>query len=128
MSDVIIVDYMDLMCPERYDQNLQQREKINKIWQGARTLSQEKRTLFITATQSDTAGFTKISLNKENFSDSRTKLDHVTAMYGLNSTKEERLKGVMRINDIAGRETEGTNMVHVTHRLQLGRPVLGSFY
>jgi hypothetical protein len=128
MADVIIVDYMDLMSTERYDRDLPQREKINKIWQGARTLSQEKRTLFITATQSDTAGFTKISLNKENFSDSRTKLDHVTAMFGLNSTKEERLKGVMRINDIAGRETEGTNIVHVTHRLQLGRPVLGSFY
>lgn len=128
IADVVIVDYIDLMSPEKYDRNLPQREKINKIWQGARTFSQEKRILFITATQSDTAGFTKISLTKENFSDSRTKLDHVTAMYGLNCTKEERIKGVMRINDIAGRETEGTNKVHVIHRLQIGRPVLGSFY
>jgi hypothetical protein len=128
IPEVVVVDYIDLMASERYDNNLQTREKINKIWQAARTLSQEKRILLLTATQSDTAGFTKINLSKDNFSDSRTKLDHVTAMYGLNCTREERIKGVMRVNDIAGRETEGTNMVYVTHRLQLGKPVLGSFY
>ncbi len=128
IPDVIIIDYIDLMCTEKYDNNLQLREKINKIWQGARTLSQEKRVLLITATQSDAQGFSKLNLGKENFSDSRTKLDHVTAMYGLNVSREEKLKGVMRINDIVGRETEGTNRVHVTHRLQIGKPVLGSFY
>jgi hypothetical protein len=128
IPDVIVVDYIDLMSPEKYDRTLPLREKINKIWQGARTLSQEKRILFITATQSDTEGFNKLFLGKENFSEARTKLDHVTAMYGLNSTREEKLKGVMRINDIVGRETEGTSIVYVTHRLQIGRPVLGSFY
>jgi len=128
IPDVIVLDYIDIMASEKYDRNLPQRERINKIWQNARTLSQEKRILFLTATQSDAPGFNKLYLGKDNFSDSRTKLDHVTAMFGINTSREERIMGITRINDIVGRETEGTHSVYVTNRLQLGRPVLGSFY
>ncbi len=128
ITDVCIMDYMDLLGPDPDTKNLALRDQENKKWQRARRLSQDKRLLLLSASQSDSGGFSKYFLSKENFSEDRRKLDHVTAMYGLNMTDKEKKKGVMRFNDIVGRETEGTSFVYVFNRLQMGQPLLGSFY
>lgn len=127
-SDIIIIDYMDLLDPDRDTLNMSSRDQENKKWKRARRLSQDKKCLVLSATQSDADGFTKRFLSKKNFSEDRRKLDHVTAMIGLNMTTEEKKKGIMRINDIAARDTEGASFVYCLHRLQIGRPILGSFY
>ena len=129
-SEVIILDYMDLMAPDHDTIHDTLRNQENKKWQRARALSQNKRCLLLSASQSDADGMDKENgvLTKKNFSEDRRKLDHITAMIGLNMTKEEKKKGIMRINDIAARDTEGVDIVRVMHRLQIGRPILGSFY
>lgn len=128
IPSVIIMDYMDLLAPDNDTKHLSLRDQENKKWQRARRLSQEKKVLVLSASQSDTKGFTTKVLAKNNFSEDRRKLDHVTAMYGLNMNDEEKKKGIMRVNDIVGRDTEGGHIAYVMHRLQMGQPILGSFY
>ena len=125
---IIIIDYMDLIAPDYDATGLKPRDQENKKWMRARRLSQDRKCLLLSASQSDTEGFDKKFLSKKNFSEDRRKLDHVTAMVGLNMTKEEKKKGIMRINDIVARDTEGANWCYVTHRLQIGRPIINSFF
>jgi hypothetical protein len=119
---------MDLIAPDNDKINMQTRDHENKKWQRARRLSQEKKVLVLSGSQSNAGGFKKFLLEKTDFSEDRRKLDHVPAMFGLNMTIEEKRKGIMRINDIVSRDTEGVSFVHVLHRLQMGRPVLGSYF
>ena len=127
-SDLIVADYLDIFEPDLDTKTMKPNDQENKKWQRARRISQERSALFLSASQSDAQGFDKKFLSKTNFSTDRRKLDHVTAMYGLNMTDEEKRKGIMRFNDIVGRDTEGGHFVHVLHRLQTGQPILGSFY
>lgn len=127
-SEVIILDYMDLLSPDNDTKKEATRDRINIKWQRGRRLSQERKVLFLTATQSDAQGFNKLFLGKDNFNNDRRILDHVTAMFGINMTINEKKKGILRINDIIGRETEGGSYVNIMHRLQIGSPILGSFY
>ena len=126
--DIVIIDYIELMAPDYDTKMLATRDQKNMKWKRGRRYSQERKILLLTADQSDAQGFKKTFLGKDNFSEDRRILDHVTFMAGLNVTTEEKKKGIMRINDIVSRETEGTGYVHVMQRLQIGRPVLGSFY
>jgi len=127
-ADVVIIDYLDLCAPDNDTKMMKPRDQENKKWQRARQISQEKKVLLLSASQSDAQGFTTKWLDKTNFSEDRRKLDHVSAMFGLNMTNTEKIKGVMRFNDIVGRETEGAGYVNIFHRLQIGQPILGSFY
>lgn len=128
IPDVHIIDYMDIISVDRSFLSMKPNDQENQKYKMARRFSQEKKSLVLSASQSDAQGFEVKFLKKSNFSTDRRKLDHVTAMVGLNMTHEEKKKGLMRINDIAARETIGADYVHVMHRLQIGRPVLGSFY
>jgi len=126
--DVLIIDYLDLLGDDKWNNALSTRDKKNERYQALRRLSQDRKLLLLSASQSDAQGFSKLFLDRSNFSEDRRILDHCTAMFGLNMTIKEKKKGIIRINDIVGRETEGGNYVNVFHRLQMGQPVLGSFY
>jgi hypothetical protein len=122
--EVAIADYLDLFAPDRDTMHMQPRDHENKKWQRGRRISQEYNLLFVSASQCDADGFNKKLLDKSNFSEDRRKLDHVTAMIGLNMSK----MGIMRMNEVVTRDTEGTSVITIMHRLQLGRPMLGSFF
>ena len=125
--DIVIPDYMDLLAPDPDTLNMSPRDQENKKYQRGRRLSQDFNLLLLSASQSDADGFMKRFLDKRNFSEDRRKLDHITGMAGLNMSIEEKKLGLMRINEIVSRETDGTKIVNVLHRLQTGKPILGSF-
>lgn len=127
-AEVVIADYLDLFGPDSKYAHLQFRDQENKKWAAGRRFSQDLDLLFISASQSDAQGFNKMLLDKSNFSEDRRKLDHVTAMIGINMTNEEKMLGLMRLNEVTTRETEGTYIVNVLHRLQIGRPILNSYF
>lgn len=128
IADVVLIDYIDLLAPDTDTKTMSLRDQENMKWKRMRSLSLSKNNLIITPTQADAKSFNQKILNKTNFSEDKRKLDHCTAMYGLNMTEQEKKKGVSRINDLVSRDTEGGKIVHVMQRLQIGRPVLGSFY
>lgn len=129
VPDVIVIDYADILAAEPDIKTYSFRDQTNRIWQRLRSLSQERHCLLVTATQSDAASYEMEMLRKANFSEDKRKYAHVTAMYGLNQTDEEKRIGILRINELVVREGEfyETNQVRVLQRLQMGQPYLGSF-
>lgn len=103
VPDVIVVDYADIMASER-DAGTQPREQINKRWKALRRLAQQRRALVATATQSDTESYEAETLKTKHFSDDKRKFGHVTAMFSLNQTADEKERGIMRVGNLVLRE------------------------
>lgn len=127
VPDVVIIDYADLLVPEKQKDF---RHQQNEIWKGLRKLSQVYNCCLITATQSNVMGHMVKSLDLSNFSEDKRKYAHVTAMYSLNQTGEERKKGVIRIGELILRDDEynSEKQCMVLQCLQRGRPYLSSFF
>ncbi len=126
---IIVIDYADILTSNPEHGRLDWRNQVNKIWQGLRSLSQERHCLIITATQSDAKSYESEIIKKKNFSEDKRKYAHVTAMYGMNQTDEQKKLGILRLNEIVVREDDflTTNQIWLLQRLQKGRPMLGSF-
>jgi len=129
IPDVIVIDYADILAPDP-DMPKEFRHKENKIWQRLRRLSQERHCLVVTATQTDAKSAEKELLGRMDFSEDKRKYAHVTAMYGLNQTDNEKKIGVMRFNEIVIREDDFSvnSQVKVLQRLQIGKPFIGSYF
>jgi len=129
IPDVIIIDYADLLTSDPDIRGLDFRNRQNIIWQRLRALSQLRHCLVITATQAAASAYGKDLLSMSDFSEDKRKYAHVTAMYGVNQTDEEKQIGIMRINQIVVREDDflTSKPVHVLQRLQIGKPVLESY-
>lgn len=129
VADVIIVDYADLLEPEIKGDF---RHQDDHKWKRLRKLSQERKALVITATQTDSSSYEQDTITLKNFSENKRKFAHVTAMYGLNQDKNGREKelGVMRLNRIVlrGGDFHSNQQVRVLRKLEIGRPLLDSFY
>jgi hypothetical protein len=130
IADVIVIDYADLLAPDPDIARLEWRNQVNKIWQRLRRLSQERACLVLTATQANARSYDeKKLLTRRNFSEDKRKLAHVTAMFGLNQTGEEKELNVLRVNPIVVREEEYSPSQSITllQRLQKGRPIAASY-
>ena len=129
VPDVIIVDYADILASDPDCKRLDFRHQQNKIWQRLRALSQDRHCCVVTATQAAASSYGKYSLKETDFSETKTKYAHVTAIYGLNQKPEEKKIGLMRLNAIMVRDEGFVISDHITilQRLQIGRPFLGSY-
>ena len=130
VPDVIVIDYADIMAPDPDFSHYQFRHQQNELWMRLRGLSEDRDCLLLTATQADAKSYESDLLKPSNFSEDKRKLAHITAMYGLNQTPEEKKIGLMRINTLAAREKDYdvTQTVKVLQRLQAGKPFLGSYF
>lgn len=128
IPDVIVIDYADILAPERKG-NKESRDDINETWMALRGLSQKKHCCVITATQANGAAINQKTVSREHYSSDRRKYDHVTAMYGLSQTNEEKRKGITRWGAIVLREDDWDTdyQVSVLGCLQIGRPYLADF-
>jgi len=129
VPDVVIVDYADILAPAPDMRGESYRNKVNSIWMGLRQLSQVKKVLVITATQSDANSYEIPTQKMRNFSEDKRKYAHVTAMYGMNQTETEKRLGMLRLNELVVRQGDfSTNrQVVVLQSLAQGRPLVGSF-
>jgi hypothetical protein len=107
IPDVIIVDYADILSPSTNTHDFRHQE--NSKWEDLRKLSQKRKCLVITATQSSKASYEKKSVGKGDMSEDKRKASHVTAMLTLNQVEEERKRGRMRIGLVYAREEEITH-------------------
>lgn len=124
----IAIDYADLIVDFS---SKEYRHQQNKIWKDLRALSQKRNALIVAPTQADANSYEVATLKLKNFSEDKRKYAHVTAMFGLNHDKDgvEKALGMLRINKLIVRE--GVNeqeQVHVTQRLDIGRPIFDSFF
>lgn len=127
IPDVIVGDYADILAPE--DTRKEARHQINDTWKALRRLSQKRRACVITATQADAASYDQKSVKLKNFSEDKRKYSHVTAVYGLNQTPEEKGDGILRIGELLVREDlSAEREVALLGRLEMGRPILSSYW
>jgi hypothetical protein len=129
LPDVVIIDMPDNLEPETSFGRDGRREQIITTWKKLRSLSQAPYYfLVVVATQSDAAGYSKRLLDRNNFSDSKTKLAEVTGMFGLNVYDKEKSLGITRLNWIVRRKGDFTSkrVCHVAGSLALANPAIVS--
>ena len=128
VPDVIVIDYADIL--DMNYMGMEGRERINETWKQLRRLSQVYHCLVVTATQTDSASYKVGTMGKDNFSDDKRKLAHVTGMIGLNQSHEEKALGVMRLNWVGLREGEfsETRCVNVAGCLGIANPSIRSCF
>lgn len=114
IPDVVIIDYPDILAPEYGTSNMTTRDQINATWKALRRLSQEWHCLVLAPTQAPSASYHVETLDATHFGEDKRKLSHVTGMFGLNQTQEEKRRGIMRLNWIVLRESDFSNDVCLT--------------
>jgi hypothetical protein len=127
IPDVVIIDYADIVAPE--DTSKSERGQINDIWKAMRRLAQQRQCLVLTATQADAKSYNVSSQTRKNYSEDKRKYSHVTAIFSLNQTPQEKVNGVLRIGTILAREGKWhpTMEAVVVQCLDIGRPYIDSY-
>jgi hypothetical protein len=128
VPDIVVIDYPDNLAP--MSGYKEKRDQINTTWQRLRALSQAPYFFCVlVATQSNALGYSKILLDRSNFSDSKTKLAAITGMFGLNVYGDEKLKGITRLNWIERRKGESKQKIcHVAGSLAIASPAILSTF
>ncbi len=126
--DVIVIDYADILAPPVGETDI--REKINTNWKQMRAMSQSLHCLVVTASQTDARSYDATTIGRSHFSEDKRKLAHVTGMLGINTTPEEKIDGVQRLNWVVLREGEYSEgqCVHVAGCLAIANPAIRSTF
>jgi hypothetical protein len=128
LPDFVIIDYADLLVPlPGYQES---RHQIDATWRAMRGLSQRLHCCVVTATQANAASFYAETLDRTNFSESKTKYAHVNAMIAINQTLEEKRSQLMRLSWLVLRESgyDEEKCVHVAGCLGLANPAMFSTF
>jgi hypothetical protein len=125
--DLLIIDYPDIM--EADDKRVDGRHQENAKWKGIRRLTQDFNCFCVTVTQADAKAYKKATLDLNNFSEDKRKYAHVTSMFGMNQTYQERMLGILRINPMLFREHDvpSNHHVNILQKISMGRPLLSSY-
>lgn len=124
VPDIIIVDYADILGPEK-NSSKEERHKLNNTWLALRGLAQERKVLMITGTQLTKATFNR-DANEEDIAEDIRKLAHVTHMIALNQSREDKKKSIMRVSMLVVRDDQfyvDEEMV-VLECKEIGKPYL----
>ena len=127
VPDLIAIDYPDIAKVERH--GMDTREAVNTRWKAMRRMAHEWNCLVATVTQADANSYGKRKQSMGNFSEDKRKNSHVTAIYAINQTIEERSQNIYRIGPLAvrGENIDVTKNVAILHCLDLGRPYITSY-
>jgi hypothetical protein len=123
VPDVICLDYMDNLSP--FDRKIElKRDQINADWHQLSSLRLQRDYLICTATQSNKRSFAGGLMTKDNITDDRRKLDHVSGMIGLNIDNDDKREGLVRWNwiNLRSAHTEPTDICWVAPCLDLVDP------
>lgn len=84
--------------------------------------------MVVTATQSDAKSYDKWLLTRDNFTDDRRKLDHVSGMIGINVQEHERANGTRRLNWVKCRDQDynADECVHIAGCYAVADPIIKS--
>lgn len=124
----VILDYMDLLGSEKGNSR-DYRHFQNELWKDFRGMLQDYDLCGIVATQANITAQDCEYIDMNQISEDKRKASHVTAMWGLNQTKEEKQEGIMRVNQVVVRDDEfdTRQQIAVLQCLAIGQPILGSY-
>lgn len=120
---VIVLDYADIMDHGRGDS---ERDRLNATWKGLRGLAMERKSIVVTATQTNRETVDGVKdAGERNLAEDIRKLAHVTKLISINQTEQERERGIYRLGCKTMREGSVVyDQVVCTSCLDIGRPYL----
>lgn len=101
--DLVVVDYADIMAPEKRTDKLQ--DGMREIYIDLRALSHKWNAAFLTATQTNRDGAKAVTAKATDVGDDWNKVRTVDILIGLNATDAEKAAGEMRLFWAASRNT-----------------------
>jgi hypothetical protein len=117
------IDYADILKGKGYDS----RDRVNNIWMGLKRLAKQYHCAVITATHLNGDALLK-DASGYNVGEDKRKLNHVSGMYILNQTEEEKRSQIMRVKATATRFGQYTELdeVVVLYNYGVGRTYIDS--
>jgi hypothetical protein len=124
VASVIVIDYAGNLAP--VDPKANTVEQVATSWALMRQLSEIRSCLVVTAQQGNKEGFRSYCLTRNNFSESKLILAHVTSFIGINATDEERRSSIMRLNFVVRREEQFSESycLHCAQYLDAAAPIV----
>jgi len=101
-ASCVIIDYAENLAPLSGKDSL--IDQTAATWAMLRQLSEIRKCLVVTASQTNSDGFKSWVLTRRNFRNSLMILAHVTGFIGINCTDEEAARGIIRLNWVVRRE------------------------
>lgn len=101
--DLVVVDYADIMAPERRGDDL--RDALREIYIDLRALAHKWNAAFLTATQTNRDGAKAVTAKATDVGDDWNKVRTVDIMISLNATDAEKNAGELRLFWAASRNT-----------------------
>lgn len=117
--DLVIVDYADIMAPERYTDN--QQENSKSIYVGLRGLAMQEDFAVLTATQTNREGFKATVAKAEHVAEDFNKVRIADIIISINKTEEERQAGQARLYFAASRNQAGGFTIRIEQKLDCMR-------
>jgi replicative DNA helicase len=102
--DLIVVDYADIMCPERYTGD--QKEDMRAIYLDLRAIAFENNCAVLTATQTNREGAKKAVAGMTDVAEDFNKIRTADIVISINAIEEEVKSGEARLHFAAARNTE----------------------
>ncbi len=129
IADVVVGDYMELL-DESGNTRDEPRFRISATWRDFRALCTRRRVLGLSATQANTAANAADYLTRAHFSESKTKLAHVTGMAGINQNDKEKEAGRLRLNWVVRRGAMfvSSRCCHCAGSFAVQNPLMQSLY
>lgn len=124
IPDVILVDYADILAPEKGGEY---RHQIDHTWKALRGMAQQRKSLVVTASHSNKATLTR-DVQQGDLSEDSRKLNHVAGMLSLNQLDEDKQNGIMRVKMMGLRHDHFAidDEVIVLQNLFIGKPYIDS--
>ena len=122
VADVVVIDYADILAPDF--RMKESRDTINEMWKQMRALSQSFHCLVLTASQAAATGYKVRSLDLSHFSDDKRKRGHITGLFALNETDDEKTNNIMRIQWLAERERSFKKEVTIAGCRAIANPAM----
>lgn len=124
--DLVVVDYADLMAPERYTDNVQENSK--SIYVNLRGLAMQEGFAMLTATQTNREGAKKAVATMTDVAEDLNKIRIADVVISINKTEEERALNQCRLYFAASRNQRSGFSVKVEQdidRAKFVRRVIG---
>jgi replicative DNA helicase len=113
--DLVIVDYADIMCPERHTDSAIENSK--SIYVDLRGIAIREDCAVLTATQANRVGASANVIKMDHVADDFNKVRIADLMISINRTDEERASGRARLFFAASRNQEGEFTLEIEQAL-----------
>jgi len=125
--DVIVVDYADILAPERGQRYSEKRHRIDDTWTALKSLAQKRNALVVTATHSNKNTLDR-KIKEGDSSEHIGKENVVDGLITLNQDTNQKRMGIMELGMTAERHIyyDTERSVIVLEQRDIGRPFLDS--